>query len=882
MSMKRTWTGLFVVTAAVLLAPAGSSRAAEEPAVGPVENRDTAGAGTRPAATNTASRAAAERDWTLMKVWGDGSNLTQTGHLIAPAGESTRVNGRVLNLVLAGGGRFIVVKSHTQISVVDAETLKVVQQSPLPHKDDRGSMNGLAVGRDGLSLYFTDNSRNLHTATLDNEGHLALGASIDLSAGRKTVNPLGVGLTPGGKVAVVALSIANEVAVVDLAAGKVIARIPVGICPYDVLVEPDGHMVWVSNFGGSHPEWREKTEKSSGTDVPVDGRGMALRGTVSLIDLDRRKVVAELETRINPEAMQRSPDGKFLYVVDASGDGVSVIDIARRKVIRELNTKPSAELPYGSLTSALAVSGDGRTLYAANAGNNAVALIDLERPNDPPRALIPAGGFPGALCLRGRDLFIGNVYGYLGNIQRVRLPDSPEAWAAMTRTAQNGFHLADILRAQARASSDVPPVPVPASIGEPSTIRHIVYIIKENKKFDQVLGDIGRGNCEPKFCEFPRASTPNAHALADQFVLLDNYYCNGVLSCDGHQWAVQGVTTAVREKDWSNGRFPYGFGRDPLSYAGCGFIWDHLLRQGLSFRNFGELDSAVADKPATWSDFYDTWKQKSGKVTFHADLKIDTLRRYSDPRFPGWNLLIPDQIRADAFLAALAEFEDAVIMPEFVIIYLPNDHTQGGSKDFPTPRAYVADNDLALGRVVEGLSRSRFWKDMTIFINEDDPQTGADHVDGHRSICLLAGPYVRRGGPVVSRFYNQDSVLHTITRIFGVPPMNQTVAMAPVMTDCFQATPELTPFTCLPAGVPIDEMNPDPKNAPTKTQARLAPQTEKLDFSAPDRIDKDAELLSRFVWSTVRGDEAFPVRYTGAHGRGLKALGLRLDPNVRE
>ena len=285
-----------------------------------------------------------------------------------------------------------------------------------------------------------------------------------------------------------------------------------------------------------------------------------------------------------------------------------------------------------------------------------------------------------------------------------------------------------------------------------------------------------------------------------------------------------------------------------------------------------------------WTNNYATWKQNknAGSVAFTCNYSIETLRRYSDLRFPGWAMAIPDQVRADVFLTALGEFEQARQMPDFLIIYLPNDHTQGARRDNPTPRAYVADNDVALGRILEGLSKSSFWKDMAVFINEDDPQTGNDHVDGHRSLCLLAGPYVKRGGTVVSRFYNQDSVLHTICRIFGVPPMNQLVAMAPVMSDCFQATPDFSPYVCRPANIPLDELNPDPKTMSSKAQARLAPLTEKLDFSGPDRIDRQAELFSRWVWSTVRGDEPFPRGFMGPHGRGLAALGLRLDPNQVE
>ena len=821
--------------------------------------------------------------WETMQAWHDKSNLAETGHLINPAGKSVTVRGRVMSLALARGGRYLAVKTDSRVAMLDADDFKVLQEYLLPHPRDGGSMFGLAVSRDGAKIYVTGKDKDLYVGMVDDRGALVFGPTIDLSMEKLAApNPLGVALTPDGAQALVALAVANQVAMVDLVAGKVIARIPVGVCPYGVAVSPDGKTAFVSNFGGSRARKGDKTEKSAGTDLAVDGRSVALRGTVSVIDLEKRKVLSEITTGIHPEAMTLSPEGKLLYVVDASGDGVSVIDVARRKVVSRFNTKPQIGLPYGSLTTGLAVAPDGKTLFAANAGNNAVALMDPDRPAEPPYAFIPAGGFPGALAVRGHDLFIGNVLGYYGKLQKVELPTGPEGLAQLTAVARRSFHLAEIVRAQAQAQAGARAKPVPDHPGEPSSIRHVVYIIKENKKFDQVLGDIGRGNCEPRFCEFPRATTPNTHGLADQFVLLDNYYCNGVLSCDGHQWAVQGLTSPIREKDWGNRHISYSFGIDPLCYAGCGFIWDHLLRRGISFRNYGEMDEPVLAPGTHWTNCYATWKNQAGKTGFTCNYQIETLRRYSDARYPGWALAIPDQVRADAFVAALGECEQTGTMPEFVTIYLPNDHSQGGSRGWPTPRAYVADNDLALGRVMEALSKSRFWKDMVVFVNEDDPQTGNDHVDGHRSFCLLAGPYVRHGGSVVNHFYNQDSVLHTICRIFGVPPMNQMVALAPVMTECFQETPDLAPYRCRANQVPLDELNPDPRNAPSKTQAKLAPLTARLDFSAPDRIDQDAELFSRWVWATVRGDEPFPKGYMGAHGKGLAALGLRLDPNVRD
>jgi YVTN family beta-propeller protein len=812
---------------------------------------------------------------------GELPDFAATGHSIHPAGTSIRVKGRIMDMVLAQQGKFLVVKTQTHLNVVDSNTFQIIEQVPFPKepqgKPDQGSMHGIAVGPGGTTLYFTGNLRNLYPATLDEAGHLTFKPAIPLIPNGKTANPLGVAITPDGKRAIVALSLTHEVVVIDLATSEVISRIPVGICPYAVVLTRDGKTAFVSQFGGSLPRVGDKTEKSAGAEVAVDDRSVALRGSVAVIQLKRSAVVAEIITGIHPEAMTLTPDGKQLLVVDSSGDGISVIDVATRKRIKQLGTKPEASLPYGSLTNGIAC-GNG-SVFAVNAGNNAVAMIDPAKPQAP-FAFLAAGGFPSALCVRGNELFVGNIYGYQGNLQKIILPTDPIELAKMTEVARQGFRFPEILRAQARALTGAAPKPVPDRVGEPSPIKHVVYIIKENKKFDPVLGDIGRGNAEPKFCEFPRETTPNTHAIVDEFVLLDNYYCSGVRSSDGHQWTVQGLTTPYREKDWSNARSPYNFGLDPLSYAGCGFIWDHLLRKGLSFRNFGELGIVTSKTRPVWSDYYTAWSTQTAGPEFTSSYEIETLRRYSDMRFPGWEMAIPDQVRADVFLKALAEFEASGSLPDFTILYLPNDHTVAGRKNWPTPRACVADNDLALGRVLDGLSHSRFWNDMAVFAIQDDPQTGVDHVDGQRSLCLIASPYAKRKGQVINRFYNQSSVLHTICRIFGVEPMNQLVAMAPVMTECFQDTPDPSPYTCLIPNVPLNETNPDPSKAPTQSQAQLAPQTLHMDFSKPDCIDEDALVFSRWTWSTVRGDEPFPEAFFGPHGKGLKALGLRLDPNV--
>jgi len=817
--------------------------------------------------------------WTQLMV---GDKLSSFGQVVNPAGTTLALkgNGRVMNIALVQNKKFLIVKTDARVSVVDASDFKEINNFGFPDKKDGGSMHGLAIANDDSTVYITGRQKNLYVGKVSKNGTFTLSQTIDLAIDEKYTNPLGIGLANRSRLAFVALAVANQVAAVDLVNGKVIENIPVGVCPYAVVISHDESTAFVSNFGGPVPVKGDKTEKSAGSDVAVDQRSVALRGSVSVINVRSKKVVAEIATRIHAESMVLSPDGKLLYVTDASGDGISVIDVAKRKVVHTIDTKPDPSLPYGSLTTELAFSSDAKTLYAANAGNNSIALINPNRPEEGPYGFIAAGGFPGTICVVDRNLFIGNVVPLKGDLQKVPLPKNKTELAQYTQEAEKGFHLIEQIRAQAAAQSGVGAIPVPANVGEPSTIKHVVYIIKENKKFDQVLGDFGKGNCDPKLVEFSKNITPNTHSLASQYVLLDNYYCNGILSCDGHQWAVQGISTPYREKDFAGGHCAYDFGTDPLCYAGCGFIWDHLLRKGISFRNFGELDFPTKGEDKTWTDFYNSWKNKDNSAEFKCSYFMETLRQYSDMRFPGWQLDIPDQIRADAFIQALSEYSQQGNLPEFIVIYLPNDHTSGYSPIVPTPRAYVADNDLATGRVVDALSKSPFWKDMAIFINEDDPQTGTDHVDGHRSICMLAGPYVKRDA-IVSTFYNQSSVLHTICQIFGVQPMNQLVAMAPLMTECFLNVPNYQPFTHLVPEVAINEMNPEKKDMKSKAEARLAPKTEKLDFSKPDLIDKEALLFSKYVWATIHGDKPFPSQYFGAHGKGLKKLGLKVDPTAK-
>jgi YVTN family beta-propeller protein len=585
-----------------------------------------------------------------------------------------------------------------------------------------------------------------------------------------------------------------------------------------------------------------------------------------------------------------STDGR-LFVANANSDTVSILDTKSDRVIETIDIRPDTQLPFGSVCNALALSRDEHTLFCANGGNNAVAVVSLGRGNDPNRVIgfIPTGWFPGALACDGQTLFIANVKGegsregkpdqhswnsryYRGSVTKVDAPDE-KTLDGYTKQVRTDARLPQALAAMEKSQPGQAAVPVPAHLGAPSVFRHIVYVLKENRTYDQLFGDLPQGNAEPKLCTYGRQVTPNQHALAEQFALLDNYYCNGVVSADGHQWATQGMVTDYQEKDFGGWTRSYDFGTDALCYAACDFLWDTAILHGLTFRNYGEFDFPSLGKHSkNWFDVDREWKS-TGKVEFKQSIGIDALKRYTAPDYPGWLLSIPDGYRIERFLREFAQFEKDGDWPNLVLVYLPQDHTSGTKATVPTPRAYVADNDLAVGKLVEAISHSQYWPSTCIFVNEDDPQNGYDHVDGHRSICLVASPYTKRGA-VVSHFYNQTSVLHTICRMLGLPPMNQMVALAPTMEDCFDLKPDLTRYDRVPNNIALDERN-KPKEAMLPTERRLAEAVEAMDFSRPDRINDDT--FNRLLWSLAKPGQEYPATWAGAHGKGLKSLSLKLQ-----
>ncbi len=814
--------------------------------------------------------------------------VVPTAQIIRPAGESIEFAGRPVDLALSKDGLLLLLKNHNALVVVDTASWSTVQELPFPEKVG-ASMHGIAVTADSARIFLTTAQAFLLEAVRQADGAYAWGRSIDMPGadGRNNSHTTGIALSPDEAHAYVCVSLNNELAKVDLSSGAIVATVKVGVAPYDVVLNSTGEMAYVSNWGGRHADDDDRTAPSGGTEVVVDERGIASTGTVSMIDLASGTERVQIAVGLHPSDLELSADESTLYVANANSDTVSVIDTAAATVSQTISVRPDPGLPFGSAPNALATIGD--QLYVANGGNNAVGVLsrDGEWQLD---GFIPAGWYPGALASRDGTLYIANVKGvgsrtqqpdkrglnshnHRGSVTRVAVPDGNQL-AHYTQRVHSDARVPQALRALERSQGNVRPMPVPRRPGDPSVIDHVVYIIKENRTYDQVFGDLPQGDGDPELCVFGRDVTPNHHALAEQFVLLDNYYCNGVLSADGHSWATEGNVTDHLEKSFGGFTRSYTFGDDPITYSSSGFIWDNVLAHGLSFRNYGEMDyAAPVPEDATFSDIWADYTSGAGAIGFTHNIGIENLRRYSAPDFPGWNMLIPDVLRADVFLREFKEFEQNGDFPNFVIIYLPQDHCSGTKPDFPTPRAHVADNDLAVGRIVEAISNSRFWNTTCIYVNEDDPQAGFDHVDGHRSLCLVVSPYTKRG-KVLSHFYNQTSVLHTMALQLGMPPMNQMDSSSPVMRECFTKRPDFTPYTSLPSNIPLNELNPELEALGDKAR-RWAELSLAENFEQFDRADEDT--LNRIIWHSVKGvDTPYPAHFAGAHGAGLATRGLVL------
>jgi YVTN family beta-propeller protein len=771
-----------------------------------------------------------------------GPRRLPTGRTLDPAGTSYDLSSFPLAMALSPQRNRVVALLNgwreQGIQVVDRSSGRTIQTIPLP-----AVFIGLAFSPDGRSLYVSGGNQDVIYRFDWRADSAALADSIVLAVKQKgkdgTRYPAGIAISPDGRTLYATENLGDSLAVIDLAARRVVQRLGTERYPYGVVVAPDG-TVYASAWGG----WTVSA--------------FAPRGNGMLAEEARVRVGR------HPSALALNPSGSRLFVVSGSTDKISVVDTKVRRVVTTLNDQTPGGMGEGSTPNALALSADGTHLFVAEADNNAIAVFDLSAStagsssatgSDALTGRIPVGWYPSAVAVDGGEIIVVNGKGR-GTAPNVgawqpgqpRPPHSPDYTLGQINGTLTIIRPANPSSAELNGFSQR----VATANGWISTTRtnkyppfeHVIYVIKENRTYDQVLGDLRQADGDSSLVFFPRPVSPNHHALAERFGIFDRFFANAEVSADGHNWSTAAYVTDYAEKTIpahysDRGRsYDYeGLNRgllpeEDVAEPSSGYLWNLADRAGITYRNYGEF----VDDPGDMMG-------RSGPANGPTK---PTLAAHTNRAYPGFNLQVPDQARADVWLKELQEFTLAGKMPTLEIVRLPNDHTSGASAGKPTPRAYMADNDLALGRIIEGLTKSPFWKTTVVFVLEDDAQYGPDHVDSHRSPLLVISPYNR--GRVIHRFTNTTDVLATIEEILGLGRMSQFDLFGRPLRDMWETTPDLTPYSAFTPSVSLKELNP--------RRGAMADASKRLTLRKQDTSDDD--LFNRILWTTIKGDKPYP------------------------
>ncbi len=652
-------------------------------------------------------------------------------------------------------------------------------------------------------------------------------------------------LSSDGSKLYVALNGVNQLGVIDTATNQLVQVINVGNAPRQVVLV--GNQAYVSNEGGRPAKPGEYTNDSDGTAIVANKvTGAASTGTVSVVNLVTGAEVKEIPVGLEPTAEYLAPDGT-LMVANSNDDSMSFINTTTNKVVQTVNVNPLPGSTVGSYPNAITMP-NATTILVSIGRDNAIAVYHYVNAKTPVSyvGLLPTDFYPVNVALdpaigkivvtndkgigaRGPQSTINKGPGTAPGAESVTGHNTYDDTAsittfAMPTTAQIAIYTSQVfllngwdhlLASTPISHPTAKPVAIPTQLGDPSTIKHVFLIIRENRTYDQVFGDIGKGNSDPALAQFGAPITPNAHALADQFGLFDNFYDEGTLSADGHNWIVQADANDYIEKEF--GAFYRSYpaqGGDALAYQRDGFIWNAAQAAGDTVQNFGEYDNFVNQGPIAqesaadvWSAYYQDSLILQGEAPGPLPVPLSTVYTYSDipslnainyTEYPPFDLDIPDQYRADVWLQSFNQNQATGQLPNLTLIWVPDDHTGGPVN----PVAQVADNDLATGRIIDAITHSSFWSSSAIFVMEDDSQNGVDHVDGHRAPLMIVSPYAKRG-IVDSTFYTQLNVVKTVEQILGIPPMNQEDRAAEPMFDAFTNTPNLTPYDAVPNQIPL-------------------------------------------------------------------------------
>jgi len=749
--------------------------------------------------------------------------LLPNGWKISSAGRTLPLGDLPLNIILSRDGRYLISTnngfSHPSLTVVSLDSEKVIQTFSIPD-----AWLGMVWSNDGNTLFVSGGPRNRIYELNFPEGKLSCRDSIILGdPWPNKISVSGICLSKDEKTLYAVSRENNSFYAVDLTSKKIKQQISLPAEAYSCITSHNGKKIFISVWG---------------------------KGEVLAFDAAANKISDSIAVGNHPNSMVITKNDRILFVSNANDNTVSVIDLAKKKTISLLSVAVHPTDLAGSTPNALCLSADEKFLFIANADNNCLAVMDVHDAMNPKSAgFIPTGWYPTAIAVDEKKIYVVNGKGntsfadprgpvpgkedtsataqYVGSMLKgtlsvIDFPSGDQLIHYTKEVFQNTrFENADSSRDEAWTTEN----PIPRKTDAGSPIKHVFYIIKENRTYDQVLGDVKEGNGDSSLCLFPDKVTPNLHAISHDFVLLDNFYVDAEVSADGHNWSTAAYATDYVEKTWPalyggrGGDYDYE-GEREIVKPSKGYIWDYCLRSNVSYRSYGEF----ADR---------------GKAS------IPSLANHVPKDYPDFDLKIYDTTREHLWEKDFDSLLALNALPQFQTIRLGNDHTSGAKAGMPTPASAVADNDLAVGKLVDHLSHSKIWNESVVFIVEDDAQDGPDHVDAHRSTAYIAGGLVKRNY-VDHTMYSTSSVLHTIELILHLPPMSQYDASATPMWRCFASTTSSSRYNFIPNQIPLDTMNP--------SGTKLAALSSSLDLSEEDRVPDD--FFSEIIWKAVKGEDA--------------------------
>ncbi len=814
---------------------------------------------------------------------------------ITPAGTQTLLGDLPLNSVLSPDGRSLLVSNDgagiQSLQVVATATNRVLQT--IPYTVPNGVFVGLAYSPDGAHAYASSGGSDV-VHTFDVLANGTLSSAGDISIGATTANPYptGLSISPDGSTLYVANNLANNVSVVSTKTKTVTGTIAIGGYPYTTLVSRDGKTVYATNWGDS---------------------------TVSVINASSKKVTATIPVGKHPNTMVFGPKGT-LFVADANSDAISVIDTDTNKTVRTISVSLFKNAPLSSSPEGLTVDKDNQYLYVVNAGNNDVVVVALKGSNGPEKVLgqIPTAWYPTSVTI-GKDgnLRVTNAKGrgagpndkkYSPNPTRKKAPiiDGITGYndgycnctfdqysgsmivGTLSTIPAPGKGLLELYSDQVKRNDHVGdtsvlqrdagnPIPLPGGV---SPIKHVIYIVKENRTYDQVFGDLPVGNGDPALTLFPKDNTPNLHALAQKFGTFDNFYADAEVSADGHNWINSANASDYNEKMWPQDYSPgvgrnrdYDFeGGSNINLSAGGYLWDSSAQAHITYRDYGEF---IVDKfgaknvkiipagqacPGAIAHSYSGVTIPKGDVLCFPSETVNpkstpNLVGHFDQQFRTFDTRYRESDRVAEWGREYKQFTANNDMPQLEILRLPNDHTSGTTPGRLTPQAAVAENDLAVGQVVDIVSHSKYWANTAIVITEDDSQNGPDHVDAHRTEALVVSPYTQRAKPFVDHtLYDTAAMVRTIELVLGLRPLSQYDNAATPMWRDFHKNADTTAFKALP-----EKYGPDQVNTAASFAAQ---QSADMNFNVADISSQD-QPLNNILWHAVKGANS---AYPGSNG----------------